>query len=50
MAQGVKMESMILTLALSVIRAVIKNPKKKARLRAILMNLRDAIDAAYAGE
>jgi hypothetical protein len=44
------MESTILALALSVIRAVVKNPAKKARLKSVLLKLRDAIDAAYAGE
>ena len=44
------MESTILTLALSVIRAVVKDPKKKARLKSALLKLRDAIDAAYADE
>lgn len=44
------MESTILSLALAVIRAVVKNPAKKTRLKAALMKLRDAIDAAYAIE
>ena len=44
------MESTILALALSVIRAVVKNPAKKARLKTVLLKLRDAIDAAYASE
>jgi hypothetical protein len=44
------MESTILTLALSVIRAVVKNPAKKAKLKAALLKLRDAIDAAFAGD
>ena len=44
------METTILTLALSVIRAVVKNPAKKARLKSALLKLRDAIDAAYAEE
>lgn len=44
------MESTILALALSVIRAVVKNPAKKARLKSVLLKLRDAIDAAYANE
>ena len=44
------MEQTILTLALAVIRAVIKNPMKKAKLKAVLTKLRDAIDAAFAGE
>lgn len=44
------MESTILALALSMIRAVVKNPAKKARLKSALLKLRDAIDAAYANE
>jgi hypothetical protein len=44
------MESSILALALTVIRAVVKNPEKKAKLKSILLKLRDAIDAAYADE
>lgn len=42
------MESIILTLAVSLVRAAVKNPKKKARLKEVLMQLRNAIDAAYA--
>ena len=44
------MESTILTLALTLIRSVVKNPKKKAQLRSLMLKLRDAIDAAYASE
>jgi hypothetical protein len=44
------MESMILSLALSVIRAVVKNPAKKAQLKSVLLKLRDAIDIAFADE
>ena len=43
------MEPAFLALAFTVIRAVVKNPAKKARLKAALLKLRDAIDAAYAG-
>ena len=43
------METTILTLALTIIREVVKNPKKKARLKNLLLKLRDAIDAAFAG-
>ena len=42
------METTILTLALTIIREVVKNPKKKARLKNLLLKLRDAIDAAFA--
>ena len=44
------MESTILALALTVIRAVVKNPAKKARLKSALLKLRDAINAVYAIE
>ena len=42
------MEVTILALALSIIRAVVKNPVKKEKLKSVLLNLRDAIDAAFA--
>lgn len=41
------MESTILVLALSVVKAVIKNPAKRLRLRAVLLQIRNAIDAAF---
>ncbi len=44
------MESTILTLALSIVRAVVKNPAKKAKLKSTLLKIRDAIDAAFAEE
>jgi hypothetical protein len=44
------MEATIIALALSLIRSVIKNPTKKAKLRALMLKLRDAIDAAYGVE
>jgi hypothetical protein len=44
------METTILTLALTVIRQVVKNPAKKARLKSVLLKLKEAIEAAYAGE
>jgi hypothetical protein len=44
------METTILTLALSLIRSVVKNPKKKAQLRTIMLKVRDAITAAYEGD
>jgi hypothetical protein len=44
------METAVLTLALTVIKAVIKNPQKKAKLRSLMLKLRDAIDAAYGAE
>ena len=44
------MELTILALALSVIRAVVKNPAKKEKLKTALLKLRDAIDAAFAGD
>ena len=44
------MESAIIALALSVIRAVVKNPEKKAKLKSALLKVRDAIDAAFAND
>ncbi len=44
------MESTILALALSVIRAVIKNPQKKEQMKSIMLKLRDAIDAAFGAD
>lgn len=44
------MESTILTLALSVIRSVVKNAKKRAKLRDVMLQIRDAIDAAFGAE
>lgn len=41
------MEASILSLALIVVRAVIKNPAKKAKLRNVMLKIRDAITAAY---
>lgn len=42
------MESTILVLALSLIRAAVKNPRKKEKLKKIMLEIRDAIDAAFA--
>jgi hypothetical protein len=44
------MDSMIISLALTVIRSVIKNPGKRAKLKSVLLNIRDAINAAYPEE
>ena len=44
------METTILALALAIIRAVVKNPAKKEKLKSALLKLRDAIDAAFATE
>jgi hypothetical protein len=44
------MEATIITLALTLIRSVVRNPKKKAQLRSLMLKLRDAIDAAYGSE
>jgi hypothetical protein len=44
------METAFLAMALTVIKAAVKNPKKKAQLRKILLQLRDAIDAAFPDE
>lgn len=45
--KGEPMEATILTLALTVIRAVVKNPEKKMKLRSTLLKIRDAITAAF---
>lgn len=44
------MESLILSLALSVVISAIKNPAKKDKLKSVLLNLRNAISTAYPGE
>mgnify|MGYP001583111333 CR=1 FL=1 len=44
------MESVIIGLVLSIVKAAIKNPAKKAALKKKLLAVRDAIDAAYAGD
>ena len=41
------MEATILTLALTIIREVVKNPTKKAKLKGVMLKLRDAIDTAF---
>ena len=41
------MEASILALALTVVRAVVKNPEKKSKLRTTLLKIRDAITIAY---
>lgn len=44
------MESAILALALTVVRSVVKNPRKKAQLKKLLLQVRDAIDAAFGSD
>lgn len=41
------MDTIVLTLALALIKSVVKNPQKKAKLRSILLRVRDAISAAF---
>ena len=41
------MEELALNFILALVKAVVKNPKKKAALRARLLKIRDAISAAY---
>ncbi len=41
------MEEMILSIALSVIKTVVKNPKKRAHMKEILLKVRNAISVAY---
>lgn len=44
------MDSLIISLALSVITSVVKNPAKRQKLKSILLSMRNAINAAYPGE
>lgn len=44
------MEDMIITMALSIILATIKNPAKKASLKAVMLKIRNAINVSYAGD
>jgi hypothetical protein len=41
------MEATILSLALAIVRSVVKNPDKKRKLRAAMLKIRDAIIAAF---
>ena len=41
------MEASVLALALTVIRAVVKNPEKKVKLRSALLKIRDAISVSF---
>lgn len=41
------MEAVILSMAFQVVKAVIKNPKKKAALKKQLLLIRDAISATF---
>lgn len=41
------MEDMILNFALTVVKSVVKNPKKRAALKRQLLRIRDAISMAY---
>lgn len=44
------MEDMILNFALTVVKSVVKNPKKRAALKRQLLRIRDAISMAYPDE
>lgn len=44
------MEDMIITMALSIILLTVKNPAKKASLKAVMLKLRNAINNVYAGD
>ncbi len=44
------MEESIMLMALTIIKAVIKNPKKKAALKKRLLQIRDAISGAFPSE
>jgi hypothetical protein len=41
------MDSFILTLALAVLKSVVKNPEKKVKLRSVLLQVRDAITTVF---
>jgi hypothetical protein len=43
-------EQYLVSMALSIVFAVIKNPLKKAILKAALLKLRNAINTLYAGD
>ncbi|HWQ03149.1 MAG TPA: hypothetical protein VNL38_01595 [Candidatus Nitrosotenuis sp.] len=44
------MDTIAINLAIALIKSVIKNAEKRMKVRAIMLKLRDAIDAAYADE
>jgi len=44
------MEALILELAFTIIKGIIKNPAHAATLKTQLLEIRDAINAAYPGE
>jgi len=41
-------DTLVLSMALTIIRNVVKNPEKKAKFREVMLNIRDAISAAFA--
>lgn len=41
------MSGWILRRALSIVRGLLKNPSKKLKLRAVLLEIRDAITAVF---
>lgn len=44
------METTIIALAMTIIKAAVKNPQKKAKLKKALLALAAAISAAYSDE
>lgn len=44
------MDELIISMAISVILATIKNPDKKAKLKAALLKVRNEINLLYPGE
>lgn len=44
------MEGVVIALVVTLVKGLIKNPQKKGKLKKVLLTLRDAIDAVYAGE
>jgi hypothetical protein len=44
------MDATIIALVMTIVKGIIKNPAKKAKLKKALLAVRDAIDAAYSDE
>lgn len=44
------MEDLLIAMAITTILSTIKNPKSKAKLKAAMLKVRNAINQAYAGD
>lgn len=44
------MQSILISLGVSAIMAAIKNPDKRIKLKKVMLDLRNAINAAYSGD